>query len=392
MEKIQLEESDETTHTPLPVKTGKKGFEHMLSNYEYERPRKGQFLDGEIIRVEDEEIFIDVGKKRSAVVSRNDIKNLDEELLTQLERGDQLPVYVVNTPRDEDDLVVSISRGLEQEDWEWAKRCLDSGETLDLEVVDQNRGGMIVAFGRLQGFVPNSHIPALTHVKSDQKAEAFKVDKIGSTLRLKVIEVNRDQNRLILSAKAAQREKNRRRLDELEPGTVLTGKVVNITNYGVFVDLNGITGLIHISELSWHRVKHPSEVITPGEELEVLIKDVDPDRERISLSRKSLMPNPWDSIEKRYSNGELVEGLVTSIMEYGAFVRLPIGLEGLIHVSEMDGNPDDTLTIGQTVLVRIIDIDSHRERLNLSLTRVTADEHISWLMKVDESQEDYEPA
>ena len=163
--------------------------------------------------------------------------------------------------------------------------------------------------------------------------------------------------------------------------------MVNIVRYGAFVDINGITGIIHASELNWYRVKHPSEVLAQGEELELLIKDVDPDRERVSLSRKALMPNPWDSIEERYSQGDLVEGVVTFIKDFGVFVRLPVGLEGLIHVSEMNGKPEDTLTLGETVLVRIIAIDSRRERITLSLTRVTPDEHLTWQMHIDESRE-----
>jgi small subunit ribosomal protein S1 len=360
----------------------------MLSDYDYEHPRKGQFLEGEIIRIEEEAIFIDIGTKRDAVVSHQDFNNLDEEILTNLERGDQLPVYVVHAPKNGGDLMVSISKGLEQEDWKRAEKCLTSGVTLNLKVVDQNRGGLIVAFGRLHGFVPNSHIPGIQKVIGhEQQTKAHKEEKIGSLLPVNVIEVDRDHNRLILSAKAAQREMRLQRLQELKPGDVLKGKVVNIVNYGVFVDLNEINGLIHVSELNWHRVKHPSEVLDLGEEIEILIKDVDLDRERVSLSRKALMPNPWDSVKKRYCKGDLVEGVVTLMKDYGAFVALSEGLEGLIHVSEMDGKPEDTLTLGQTLLVRIIEIDSRRERIKLSLTQVTQDEHLSWLKQFDENRE-----
>ncbi|MFC1922829.1 30S ribosomal protein S1 [Chloroflexota bacterium] len=373
MGKTPIERSDDSTNTLSVVKTGTMRFEHMLSDYEYEHPKKGQFLEGEIVHIEEEEILLDVGSKCDAVVSRNDINNLDEELLADLESGDRLPVCVVHPPGVEGDLMVSISKGFELEDWERAERCLTCGETLDLEAVDLNRGGLVVAFGRLYGFVPNSHIPAIQNARNYQQAEVRKVEKIGSRLSLKVIEVDRDQNRLILSAEAAQREVRLRRLEELKPGNVLKGKVVHIVSYGVFVDLNEITGLIHISELNWHRVKHPSDVLYHGEAIEVLIKDVDLDRERVSLSRKALIPNPWDSIEERYRTGDLVEGVVVFIKDYGVFVRLSEGLDGLIHVSEMDGKPEDTLTLGQTVLVRIVAIDSHQERISLSLTKVTLD-------------------
>jgi small subunit ribosomal protein S1 len=386
MRKIQNECSDNSTNTLSAVKLRTKRFENLLSDYEYEYPRQGQFLEGEIIRIEDEAIFIDVGTKRDAVVDRKEVNELDEKLLENLERGDQIPVYVIHSPRNDDDLMVSISKGLEQEDWERAERFFAEGETLDLEVVDLNRGGLIVAFDRLQGFVPNSHLPEIQNASSYEQAEARKSEMMGSRLPLKIIEVDRELERLILSAKDVQRELRLRRLKELEPGEILDGEVVNIVRYGVFIDLGGITGLIHVSELDWHRVKHPSEVLRHGEEIEVLIKDVDPNRERVSLSRKALLPNPWDSIEESYNRDDLVEGVVTHITDYGAFVRLSTGIEGLIHVSQMDGRPEETLAIGQTVLVRIIEIDAHRARIGLSLTQVTQDEYISWSMNADESE------
>lgn len=381
------ERNVDSTNTRSSAKTETMNIEHMLNGYEYEPPREGQFLEGEIIRIEEEAIFIDVGTKHDAVVSRSEMNDLDEEILARLESGDQLPVYVLHTPQDEGDLMVSISKGLEQEDWERAERCLANGEALDLEAVDLNRGGLVVAFGRIRGFVPNSHLSEVQNVRNqEQLVEARKEEKIGSQIYVKVIEVDRDNNRLILSAKAAQRETRLRRFRELKPGEVFKGEVVNVVNYGVFVDIDGIIGLIHISELDWQRVKHPSEVLAFGDEIDVLIKDIDLDRERVSLSRKALMASPWDSIEEHYCKGNLVEGIVVLMKDYGAFVRLPEGLDGLIHISEMDGKPEDTLTIGQKVLVRIIAIDSQQERISLSLTRVTQDEHLSWLMH-DEPRE-----
>lgn len=361
-------------------KTGTNKFEHMLSDYEYERPSKGQFLEGEVVRIEDEAIFIDVGTKRDALVSRKDINNLDGELLAELKRGDQLPVYVIQAPGGEDELLVSISKGLEQEDWDRAENYLTTGETLVLEAVGVNRGGLIVDFGRITGFVPNSHIPEIKNIKSREQVGVRKMDKIGTRLPLNVIEVDRERNRLILSGKVAQREVRFHRLQELKRGDIVKGRVVNIVNFGAFIDLHGITGLAHISELSWHRLGHPSEIISIGDEIEVLIKEVDHDKERVSLSRKALMPNPWDSIMESHNEGDLVEGSVTSIQDYGVFLKLAEGVDGLIHVSEIDGNPEEKLTIGQRVLVRIIEIDPRRERISLSHTRVTEEERLSWLM------------
>jgi small subunit ribosomal protein S1 len=239
-----------------------------------------------------------------------------------------------------------------------------------LEVIDSNRGGLIVAFNRINGFVPNSHIPELQNFNSYNKVLAYKEEKIGLKIPVRIIEIDRDNNRLIFSVKAAQREIRRKRLRELNPGEVVKGKVVNIVNYGVFVELNGITGLIHISELDWLRVRHPSEVIELGEEIEVLIKDVDLDNERVRLSRRDLLPDPWETFEDHFYNGDIVEGVVTGLKEYGVFIRLPNNLEGLIHISEMNGNTINALSIGETISVRIVAIDSLRERISLSLKGV----------------------
>lgn len=390
MEINQLEKNSITGDTNPSRKAATKKFEHMLGDYEYESPKEGQFIEGEIIRIEEESIFIDIGTKHDAIVSRNDLNNLNEDMRKDLEKGDQLNVYVVHTPRNEGDLMVSISKGLELEDWDRAERCQTSGEILNLEAVEVNRGGLIVAFDRLNGFVPNSHLPELKHVRNPNQAAARKAEKIGSHIPLRVIEVDQDKKRLILSAKAAQRAERIHRLREINPGDVLRGKVVNILDYGVFVDLGGITGLLHVSEFDWYRVNDPSEEIEFGEEIEVLIKDVDIERERISLSRKELLPNPWDSFDGRYSEGDLVDGIVSSLQDYGAFIRLPNSLEGLIHVSEMDGAPEELLSLGQTIPVRIIAIDLQRERISLSLTQVTQDERLSWVMNVEESREDDE--
>lgn len=372
MEQISIDIRDDSVNEQTSVKTGPRNFEQMLRDYEYEHPRIGQFLEGKIVHIEEEEVLLDIGSKWNAVVDRKDINALEEEYFANLDRGDQIPVCVIDPPEAEGVLMVSISKGFEQESWKKAERCLKSGEVLDLKVVDMNRGGLVVAFDRINGFVPNSHLPELQGLRS-RAAEACKVEKIGSKITLKVIEVDRNQKRLILSEKAAQYDGRLRRFQEINPGDVLQGKVVNIVDYGVFVDMKGITGLLHVSELDWYRVDNPSDELEYGDEIEVLIKDVDLDRERISLSRKALLPNPWDSIEENYSLGDLVEGVVTSFQEYGVFVRLSDGITGLIHVSEMDGKPDEIVTLGQKILVSIIAIDPQQERIGLSLSRVSQD-------------------
>lgn len=358
-------------------------FEQLLEDYDYEDPRRGQILEGEIIHVDEDSVLVDIGAKRDAIVPRKDLDQLDDEYRQGIQRGDKIPVYVTRTGKLGGDLFVSINRGLEQEDWERAKTYLDSGEVSNPEIIGQNKGGVVVRFGRLRGFVPNSHIPDLRRGAGTEELREQKEELIGSTLPVKVIEVNQKRRRLVLSSRAARHERRSQRLEQLEPGTTITGKVVNLVDFGAFVDLGGVDGLVHISELDWSRVEHPSEILEVGQDLEVEITDVDVERERVSLSRKSLLKNPWQTITEEYSPGDLVEGEVTNVRNFGAFVMLPEGVEGLIHVSELGivgpGYPQDIVHPGDKVLVRILDIEQDRERISLSMSRVTKDEQMAWL-------------
>ncbi len=364
-------------------------FEQLLDEYEYERPRRGEIVDAEVIRVDEDGILVDIGAKRDALVPRRDLDRLDEEMLEGISRGDKVPVYVLKSPsRYGDELVVSINKGLEQEDWEQAQALMESGEVLELEVVGRNRGGLVVTFGRLRGFLPNSHIPSLRRGASVEQLNQQKEEKIGEKLLLKIIEVDERQRRLILSGRAAQRERRQQRLEQLTVGEVLEGRVVNLVDFGAFIDLGGVDGLVHISELDWQRVDHPSEVVELGELLEVKLIGVDVDRERVSLSRKALLENPWQQLGDSYQQGDLVEGEITNIRDFGAFVMLPEGIEGLIHTSEIGidgpGEPKDVLRTGDKVLARVIEIDPERERISLSLRRVEKDEQLEWMDSQDE--------
>ncbi|MFW5940430.1 MAG: 30S ribosomal protein S1 [Chloroflexota bacterium] len=367
-------------------------FEDLLDQYDYTLPQRGQILQGEILRVEDDAIFMDVGAKRDAIVPHTDLDRLEEDLVQSLKRGAEIPVYVLKTPVGDEELLVSINKGLEQKDWDRAERLIDKDETLELDVVGYNKGGLLVKFGQLQGFVPNSHVPDLRYGGNQSEVESRKARQVGETLLVKVLEVSQQRRRLIFSAKAAHKEQRKRRLRDLEIGSVIEGRVANIVNYGAFVDLGGgVSGLLHVSELAWHRVEHPSKVLEVGEELEVEIQDVDVERERVSLSRKAVLPNPWDTIEERYNIGDLIAGEVTNVEDFGAFVEVQSGVVGLVHVSEIDifgpASIHDIIRTGDEVLVRIIDIDPYEERLSLSLRRVTSEEQIEWMRRQEEAEE-----
>jgi len=376
---------------PLTGRLLSRPFESLLETFEGKRPRRGQFLKGRILQIEEDAILMDVGAKRDAVIPRWEIEKIDSEQLENLKPGDQLPVYVLKTPIGDEHLLVSIERGLEFADWDRAKACLSSGEVLDLEVIGLNSGGLTVQFERIQGFVPNSHIPGLKRGMRNEKRDDFKREKVGTKMALKFIEVNRNGKRLILSGRTAEKEKRMQRLHELDRDQVIQGKVVHIVDYGAFVDLGGVDGLVHISELDWRRVIHPSDVVSIGDKVEVMVKEVDVERERVSLSRKALLPSPWDTVQKRYQVGDLVEGEVTNIQQFGAFVMLSNGIEGLIHESELGivgpVHPQDVLSPGEIVIVRIIDIDAERKRMGLSLRQVSYDEQVAWQKQKKENVE-----
>jgi small subunit ribosomal protein S1 len=262
------------------------------------------------------------------------------------------------------------------EDWNWARTLYEQDDVVELPIIGFNRGGLLVEAKGLRGFVPVSHLVAVEPSFTEEQRAAALEAMVDTQLALKVIEYDPDRGRLVFSERAAQAGPGRRveLLTKLHPGDKVQGKVTNITRFGVFIDLGGVEGLIHVSELSWGRVRHPEDVIECGEELEVQVLSVDRDQDRVALSLKELLPDPWENVENRYRVGQTVEGHVTNVVKFGAFVGIEEGLEGLIHVSEMgDGNflhPRNVVREGEIVRVRIIHIDAQDRRLGLSLRDV----------------------
>jgi small subunit ribosomal protein S1 len=367
-----------------------QSFADMLDNFDYTVPQQGEFLEGTIIRIDEDAIFVNVGAKRDAIIPHTDLDQLEEEQLTNLSTGDTVPVYVLRTPVGEQELIVSLFKGLQQQDWDWADSCLKSEEILELEVVGHNKGGLLVEFGRLRGFVPNSHVVDLRHVRNPSERKAFKDKSRNDTMFVKVIEVDRDRRRLVLSETAAMVEQRQKRMETLEEGSIMTGIVVNVVKYGAFVDLDGVHGLLHISKIDWQHIDHPSNVLSVGDEVEVMIDEVDVEKERVSLNRKVLMPTPWDAFAEEHAVGELIEGTITNVLDFGAFVQVADGIEGLIHISEINmphsGSPEAVLQSGDVVLARIISIEPDRERLSLSLRRVTTSEELDWMARKAEAE------
>ena len=269
-------------------------------------------------------------------------------------------------------------------DWAEAKDVYHGDQTVELPVVGYNRGGLLVAWGTLRGFVPASHIVGFPGQISEDERKATLARRVGDRMVLKVIELDQSNGRVVLSERAAQAGPGRRTqvLERLQPGEIVRGVVTNVCDFGAFIDLGGVEGLVHVSEVSWGRVGHPGDVLTPGQDVEVYVMSVDRSQARIALSLKRLQPDPWATVEERYWVGQLVEGTITHIVPFGAFACIEEGLEGLIHVSELaEGSfmhPRNVVHEGEVVRARIMNINGDGRRLGLSLRRAMEQSDGAW--------------
>jgi len=353
--------------------------------YDFRTLQRGDIRRGTIISIDPEHIIVDIGAKREGIVPRTDLERLNKEFRAQLKVGDEVPVYIMRPESPEGEVIVSINMARTQQDWSRARELLESGEIVELTVSGHNKGGLIVNFGQLQGFVPRSHLVNLGGRTSSGAPQDRLAQMVGQKIALRVVEVSRRQRRLILSERAAWREWRKvqkdRLLAEIQEGEIRKGQVTTISDFGVFVDLGGADGLIHISELSWDRNTQAKDLLEVGQEVEVYVMNVDRERKRIGLSLKRLKPDPWTLVEQKYQVNEIVTGTVTNITKFGAFARLEEGIEGLIHVSELaDYNvnkPDEVVQEGQTYHLRILNIDPNRRRIGLSLRQVPQAEQLT---------------
>ncbi len=346
--------------------------------------RRGQMVRGTILSKTDTEIIVDIGGKSEGIVPPQDLARLDEEFLNELNVGDEIVAYVLTPEGREGHAVLSLSKARGEYEWERVARWQEESATIEAEVAEANRGGVVVRVGHLRGFVPGSQLVPRPETRRAESPEDRFAPLKGQVLRLKVLEVDRKRRRLILSEKEAEKEERAKRrqalLQELRKGEVRRGRVSSITKFGAFVDLGGVDGLIHISELSWGRVEHPSDVVKVGDEVEVFVLDVDRERERVSLSLRRLQPKPWETVLERYAIGQVVEGTVTRVVPFGAFVRLDDGIEGLVHISELAdryvAHPHEVVHEGDRVQVRILNIDPKAKRMGLSIRQVSEDEYV----------------
>jgi small subunit ribosomal protein S1 len=342
-------------------------------------PQSGEIRTGVIASISPSQILVSIGAKSEGVVSGRELEQLTAEEREALKVGQEVPVFVINPEDANGNVVLSLKRAQEQISWDNVEKLVSSDEVVDSKVMGFNKGGLIVGVEGLRGFVPSSQISAMRRSQSTGDTPEQRWQKmIGQPITVRVIEVDRERRRLILSERAASSESRQsikeRVIEELEEGKVYTGRVTSLANFGAFININGADGLVHLSELSWEHIDHPREVLEVGQEVKVKVINVDKDKKRIGLSVRALQEDPWRSRVEKYSVGQLVEGVITRLTKFGAFARLEGDIEGLIHISEISDHriehPKEVLKEGEVKSLRVIRIDPEQHRIGLSLRKV----------------------
>jgi len=347
-------------------------------------PKRGEIRKGTIASISDGQILVSVGAKSEGILAGKELDSIDDETVESWKVGDEIKVFVV-TPEDSNgNLILSFNRALEEENWQTAEELLESDDSFTSKIEGYNKGGLLVPLGTIRGFVPASQIGlgrrlTITGNSPDERYS----EMVGEEIEVCVIEVDRERRRLILSERAASSETRdsikERVIDELEEGEIRTGRVTSLADFGAFVNINGADGLVHLSELSWEHINHPSEVLEVGQEIKVKVISIDEDRKRIGLSIRRLKDDPWEDQIEALTEGQLVEGKITRLTNFGAFARLLLDdvegdLEGLIHISEISErrieHPKEVLKEGEVVTLRIIKIEEDTHRIGLSMRRV----------------------
>ena len=331
---------------------------------------EGDVVTGKVVRIDKDEVLVDIGYKSEGVIPQGELsirRSIDPAEEVQL--GEEVDALVLTKEDQDGRLILSKKRARFERAWRRIEAAAESGEPVEGNVIEVVKGGLIIDLG-VRGFLPAS----LVDIRRVQNLDEY----LGQKIETKVIELNRSRNNVVLSRRAVleeeRKEARQQILDRLQRGEVVEGTISNIVDFGAFVDLDGIDGLIHISELSWGHVNHPSEVLSIGDTVRVKVLDIDRDRQRISLGLKQTQEDPWERVVNTYNVNDVLEGKVTKVVSFGAFVEIMEGVEGLVHISELAQhhveNPREIVDPGDTVKVKILEIDDERRRLSLSLKRV----------------------
>ncbi|MFN7472769.1 MAG: 30S ribosomal protein S1 [Roseiflexaceae bacterium] len=337
--------------------------------------KHGDTMDGIILAVHDHELVIDIGAKSEGVVLARDMHTLTDEERSAIAVGATVLVYVLQPEDDQGRVSLSLDRARQERSWRKLQQFADDGVVLETKVINFNKGGLLVNLDGVRGFIPTSQVSGIGRGNEVQK-QADMARMIGSTVRLKIVEMSRARNRLILSERQANAESRDSRkgalLSEIAVNDIREGTVTSVCDFGIFVDIGGADGLVHLSELSWSRVRHPSDAYKVGDSTKVMILNIDTEHRRIALSINRTQTEPWAAVAEAFSVILVVQGTVTQIAPFGAFVRLSEGVEGLIHSSELTGDAVAAVSEGAAVTVRIIRVDIPRRRIALSL-QITPD-------------------
>jgi small subunit ribosomal protein S1 len=347
-------------------------------------PKAGETRKGSVVSITNDEILVSIGAKSEGIIPGRELSQLPPEIRDQFELGQEVTVYVV-TPEDQSgNLILSYSRALEESDWDQAESYKESGEIYEGSINGYNKGGLIVRLGMLRGFVPASQISLTRRTTYSGDSPDQRWGKmVGEPIITRVIEVDRERRRLILSELAALQESREifkeRLLSEISEGDELKGRVTSLADFGAFVNINGADGLVHLTEISWDRITHPSQILKVGQEVDVKVINIEREKKRIGLSIRQLLPDPWPEKVAEYTEGQLVEGKIVRLAKFGAFARLQEGLEGLIHISELSDqrieHPKEIVAEGEVVTLRVIRIDPEQHRIGLSLRKVQSQQY-----------------
>mgnify|MGYP001242512844 CR=1 FL=1 len=359
-----------------------QSMQELLDSIEFKVLRRGEIVEGTVMRVDSDGLFVNIGHKEEGFVPPNEMRTLTAEEAGQLVEGDTLITFVLRA-ESADGPILSVDRARGEEGWREIQKHMEADEPVDGQIIGFNRGGCILEVENVQGFVPMSQLMTISRdrFQVDETAgegsgsESSNSDLIGNTLTVKVLEVNRSRNRAIFSERAAMQEQRDEQkaelIQKLEEGEIRKGRVTGLSNFGAFVDLGGADGLIHISEMSWSMVRSPEDIVSIGQEIDVYILKIDRESMKIALSLRRLEPEPWETIHERYNVGDIVEARITKLANFGAFARLEDSIEGLIHVTELSAavvtNPSEVVSEGEVRKVKILRIEADRKRLGLSL-------------------------
>lgn len=366
---------------------GSNPMDALLESYlGFDAPRAGEIRTGHVVSRHNNEILVDIGSKSEGIIPSAEVERLSDTHLQGLAVGHEIRVYIVNPEDEAGNVILSYLKVAEEEDWRRAEELRESREVLTCRVIGHNRGGVLTQLGSLRAFIPASQLGSDNQINREGDQDSQLRALVGRQINARVIEADRERGRLILSELEAERQQRSRRrekrMQELAIGQVYEGKVINLTDFGAFIDIGGVEGLVHTSELSWKHIKKPGDVLTLGQTVQVLVTDIDLERRRIALSMKRLETNPWAQIENHYRVGQLVEVTITQLTRYGAFARIndAYRLEGLIHISELvDGHvksPGEVVSKGQTLAARIIKIDLDQQQIGFSVKQVASEKYM----------------